>query len=149
MDRKSQKTAPLDLPRLRGLEQMENAPKARSVALDRSGRTLKIELINDVVLMVPTRLVQILNGAETEQIRDVEILLDGMYLRWPQLDEDLRVQSLIEGTFGTAKWMKGLRQHLTELGRKGGQSKSPAKSDASRINGAKGGRPRKAVKDRA
>ena len=143
MVKKDEKKSTVDLPRQRGREHMESSPRARTVSLDKSGQTLKIELVNDVVFMVPTRLVQILNGADEEQVREVELLLDGLYLRWPRLDEDLRVQSLIEGTFGTTKWMTSLREHLAELGRKGGQSRSAAKSTASRANGVRGGRPKK------
>jgi hypothetical protein len=90
-------------------------------------------------------LIQVLNGATQNRIGDVELLLDGLYVRWPQLDEDVKIQSLIEGTFGTAKWMRGLRIHLAELGRKGGRSRSASKTLASRLNGAKGGRPRKSI----
>jgi len=133
----------IDLPRQRGLEQIEDSPKARSVSLDKKGQTLKIELKNDVVFMVPTRLIQIFNGADEEDIREVELLLDGMYLRWPRLDEDLKVQSLLEGTFGTVNWMSKLKDHLAELGRKGGGRRSESKTTAARNNGAKGGRPRK------
>lgn len=138
------KETTIDLPRQRGLERMATSPKAKRVSLDKLGQTLKIELKNDVVFMVPTRLIQIFNGANVDDIRVVELLLDGMYLRWPRLDEDLKVQSLLEGTFGTARWMNGLKEHLAEHGRKGGSRRSTAKTAAARINGTKGGRPRKA-----
>ena len=29
-----------------------------------------------------------------------------------RLDEDLKVQSLLDGTFGTVKWMRGLKEHF-------------------------------------
>ncbi|MFT3746049.1 MAG: DUF2442 domain-containing protein [Pyrinomonadaceae bacterium] len=124
-------------------DRLAYVPKARSVSLDGKGETLKIELTNDVVFLVPTRLIQIFDGAAVDEIKNVEILLSGMYLRWPSLDEDMRVQSLLEGTFGTAKWMNNLKEHLAEIGRKGGSRRSAAKTEAARINGLKGGRPRK------
>jgi hypothetical protein len=49
---------------------------------------------------------------------------------------DLYIPALLEGIFGSRQWM-------TALARKGGAAKSPAKSQASRQNGKKGGRPRK------
>lgn len=44
----------------------------------------------------------------------------------------------MNGVFGTRKWM-------SELARRAGRATSPAKAAAARANGAKGGRPRKAV----
>jgi hypothetical protein len=40
--------------------------------------------------------------------------------------------------------MPNKNKHAARLGKLGGKSKSNAKRDAARINGAKGGRPRKA-----
>lgn len=139
------KTSGRDTARERGLNRLNSAPRAKSVSVDSAGKSIKIELLNGVVISVPTHLIQVLNEATRAEICDVELLLDGLYVRWPQLDEDLKIQSLIEGTFGTDKWMSGLKTHLAELGRKGGRSRSTAKSIASRLNGAKGGRPRKSL----
>jgi hypothetical protein len=36
-----------------------------------------------------------------------------------------------------------ITRYLSKIGRKGGKSKSAAKAEAARINGKKGGRPRK------
>ena len=51
------------------------------------------------------------------------------------LDVDITIAGLMSGIFGTAKFM--------DAQRRGGQSRSTAKIEASRTNGAKGGRPRK------
>jgi general stress protein YciG len=40
-----------------------------------------------------------------------------------------------------------IKQYLTEIGRKGGKAKSSRKTESSRENGKKGGRPRKANPD--
>jgi len=48
------------------------------------------------------------------------------------------VPALIEGVYGNRRWM-------AQLGRKGGSAKSDAKRRASKINGAKGGRPPRAI----
>lgn len=116
---------------------------AFAVRANATGKKLKITLVNGVVLIVPTHLIQILDGATVDEVKDLEVLLDGVYIRWPRLDEDLKVQSLLEGTFGTSRWMTGLKEHLAELGRKGGSIRSEAKTESARKNGAKGGRPRK------
>jgi hypothetical protein len=40
---------------------------------------------------------------------------------------------------------KAIQQYLAALGKKGGQSTSAAKAEAARLNGAKGGRPKKSL----
>jgi hypothetical protein len=57
-------------------------------------------------------------------------------LTWENADIDLGVNELVQGIFGTKAWMK-------KIATKGGCSKSAKKQAASRINGTKGGRPRK------
>lgn len=69
--------------------------------------------------------------------RKVEIAGAGFGLHWPNLDADLSLPSLLAGRFGTQAWM-------SELARRAGSISSPAKAAAARVNGAKGGRPRKA-----
>jgi hypothetical protein len=58
----------------------------------------------------------------------------GFGLHWETLDVDFSVAGLVNGIFGTAKWMAA----------RAGRAISPAKAAAARANGAKGGRPRKA-----
>ena len=60
----------------------------------------------------------------------------GFGLHWPSRDADLAIAGLVNGVFGTRKWM-------SELARRAGRATSPAKAAATRANGAKGGRPRK------
>ena len=128
---------------MRGLERMDSAPRALRVEFDQETRSIKVALVNGVTFTVPVRLIQILANASDDEIRETDLLLEGLYVRWPRLDENLNVQGLLEGTFGTAKWMSGLTEHLAELGRKGGLSRSKSKTIAARTNGAKGGRPKK------
>lgn len=132
-----------DLPRRNALERLARAPRARRASYKKTADVIEVELLNGVVFRVPVQLIQILGGAKPSQIGVIEILVDGLYLRWPELDEDLRVESLLEGTFGTARWMISLRQHLSNIGKKGGRSRIRAKIDAARVNGSKGGRPKK------
>jgi hypothetical protein len=60
-------------------------------------------------------------------------------LHWPKLDADVYLPALMQGVFGSKRWMAGV------LGAKGGAAKTAAKSEAARRNGAKGGRPRKSA----
>ena len=59
----------------------------------------------------------------------------GVYFPW--LDTDFYIPALLEGIFGSQKWM------AARLGAKGGRVKSLAKSAAARANGRLGGRPPK------
>jgi hypothetical protein len=56
-------------------------------------------------------------------------------LHWPLLDADLYVPSLIEGAFGSRRWMQ-------QIGKLGGSSRSSVKAKSSRENGKRGGRPK-------
>jgi hypothetical protein len=57
-------------------------------------------------------------------------------LHWPLLDADLYVPSLIEGAFGSRRWMQ-------QIGKVGGSIRSSIKAKAARENGKRGGRPRR------
>ena len=50
-------------------------------------------------------------------------------------DADLYVPGLIEGAFGSRRWMQ-------QIGKLGGSSRSTVKAEASRENGKRGGRPK-------
>jgi hypothetical protein len=75
------------------------------------------------------------DGCTAFKTEKIEISPNGMGLHWPQLDADLYVPALIEGAFGSRRWM----QHIGELG---GSARSAAKAKASRENGTRGGRPK-------
>jgi Protein of unknown function (DUF2442) len=88
--------------------------------------------------LIPREEIQGLSDAPQEFLNDIEISPNGTSLRWPLLDVDLYVPSLLEGVVGTREWMK-------HLGKQGGSVTTPAKRRASRLNGLKGGRPRKQI----
>jgi hypothetical protein len=60
-------------------------------------------------------------------------------LHFPELDADLYVPALLDGLFGSRRWI------AAQNGRAGGKVQSEAKAQAARSNGARGGRPRKPV----
>jgi hypothetical protein len=127
----------------RGRETLTGSPKARAISYNAKSKRIVVELQSGVSAIVPTDLIEILQNATDEQIKDVGIAVEGLYLRWKSLDEDLFVPNLLQGTFGTRKWMDNLKKHLSEAGRKGGVSRSEAKRKSSAENGRKGGRPRR------
>ena len=90
-----------------------------------------------VTIMVPVHLIEELADATADGLGEIEISPAGTALHWPRLDADVYVPSLMQGIYGTKRWM------AAQLGASGGSARSPAKSAAARANGAKGGRPRK------
>ena len=80
-----------------------------------------------------------MTGASPDSLADIEISPAGLGLHWPRLDADLYVPALLQGVFGSKSWM------ARQLGAEGGRSRTIAKVAASRQNGRKGGRPRKAA----
>ncbi len=75
----------------RGQETVNNSPKAKRVSYNSKTKRLMVELENRLAVMIPANLIQIFEGATDEQIKDVEIAVHGLYLRWNSLDEDLFV----------------------------------------------------------
>ncbi|WP_430511811.1 DUF2442 domain-containing protein [Pannonibacter phragmitetus] len=108
-----------------------------SASYDAAQSRLVVELDSGVILLVPVHLVEGIAGASPETLRDIEVSPSGLGLHWPELDADVYVPALLQGIFGTRRWM------AAQLGASGGKASSPAKASAARSNGAKGGRPRK------
>jgi len=104
---------------------------------DRRRSRVVVKLNTGVELAFPAALAEGLRGASADSLSDVEISPSGLGLHWPKLDADLYIPALIQGKFGSRRWM------AQELGAKGGRARTSAKSVAARLNGRKGGRPKK------
>jgi Protein of unknown function (DUF3532). len=118
----------------RGQETLAAGPLAVSAYYDQPTGKVVIELNNGVGLHIPPALIQGMENATPPELAEIAIEGHGMGLHFPQLDVDLYVPALARGILGTSAWMR-------RLGRKGGASKSPAKTEAARRNGRLGGRP--------
>ena len=129
----------LDAAEARGRAILETEPRAIAARYDAKTGRVVLDLANGCVYAFPTALVEDLQSASPEALAGVEIDGLGFNLHWPDLDVDLFVPGLIAGIFGTQAWM------TRELARRAGRATSDAKAAAARANGAKGGRPRKAV----
>ena len=126
----------------RGEEFMRTAPKAVSARFDPSSRRMFFEMDTGVTFFVPVDLIQGLQTDDIGALNDFELVLKGTQIHWNTLDAQFYVGGLLNGEFGTRKWMNSLHEHLSAIGRKGGSSTSEAKRAASVKNGKKGGRPR-------
>lgn len=102
----------------------------------RSGRVV-VNLNTGVQIAFPSRLAEGLSTASPSDLSEVEISPTGLGLHWPNLDADVYVPALLQGIFGSRRWM------AAQLGSSGGKARSRAKAEAARENGRKGGRPRK------
>ena len=116
----------------------DTEPRAESVQYNQSEDLIVIKLKNGAIFCFPPRLAQGLESASPEQLADVWLPPSGSSVHWESLDVDFGIPELVAGIFGTKYWM-------AELGRKGGEATSSAKSAAARKNGKKGGRPKKNI----
>lgn len=103
---------------------------------DRKTERVIVDFTNGAAFMVPARALEGLADATADQLAEVE-LLGETGLHWESLDVDFTITGLMSGIFGS--------RAFREAQSRGGQSRSPAKIAASRANGTKGGRPRKAA----
>ena len=110
---------------------------AVSARYDRRAGRVVIALNTGVEVAFPPHLVEGLSDAAPADLSVIEISPAGLGLHWPALDADFYVPALLQGVFGSKRWM------AAELGAAGGQARSRAKAAAARENGRKGGRPRK------
>ena len=116
----------------------EHDPVAQNVEHVPALNLLIVGLSNRRRLVLPVEDLQGLEHATHEQLVNYELIGRGTGISFPALDADFYVPALIEGVYGTRRWM-------AELGKKGGVARTEAKRQAARRNGAKGGRPKKAV----
>ena len=63
------------------------------------GRTIYIELTDGRTVSFPADRFKILSKATEEELKEVEIRLNGFALRWENLDEDITVKGIIAGNF--------------------------------------------------
>jgi len=121
----------------RGRQSARTEPRAISARYEASSGRVVVDLDNGCVFAFPARMAEGLEDASDSDLATVEILGAGYGLHWEALDTDLSIPGLLAGLFGTAAYMDRLRAA------RAGRSTSPAKTEAARRNGAKGGRPRR------
>ncbi len=116
----------------------EIEPRATAVYYEQGSHRIVVELSNGADFRFSPASVPELIAASSDELAQVEVSPSGRTLRWQRLDADLSLPGLMAGVFGAKTWM-------AHLGRMGGQATSQAKAEAARLNGMKGGRPKKAV----
>ncbi len=119
----------------RGRTARLHEPRAEAARYDQESDRVVVDLTNGCIFAFPPRLAQGLEATTAEQLAAVELLGGGSGLHWETLDVDLSIAGLMAGLTGT-------RAHMA---RHAGHATSAAKATAARVNGAKGGRPRRSI----
>src|ERR1017187_5652875 len=105
----------------RGEEMRATIPHALSARYDRRIGRVVVRLSSGLEISFSPRDAQGLETATWEQLREIEIDPPGFGLHFPALDADLSIPALLEGFFGSKRWMGG------RLGATGGRSRRAAK----------------------
>jgi len=120
----------------RAKELQRSLPRATGAHYDRKAGKIVVELSSRVIVSFSPSDAEGLEGAKPSQLDAIEVSPSGFGIHFPALDADLYVPGILEGLLGSKRWM------ASRLGSIGGQSRSSAKTAASRSNGRLGGRPR-------
>ncbi len=109
----------------RGKAKLSTEPRAVAARYDAATDRMIVELASGATFAFPPALVEFLQDATPEQLAEVEVQGTGFGLHWKTLDVDYTVPGLLNGIFGTTRWMAA----------RGGQATSNAQPQASEKNG--------------
>jgi hypothetical protein len=84
-------------------------PRALSAFYDRALDIIVLRIDNGRRLVIPREELQGLENATEAQISQIEIF-SGLDIAWPQLDLDHYLPALVEGIYGSEKWMQSLER---------------------------------------
>jgi hypothetical protein len=76
---------------------------------------LRLVLSDGVTCSIPRRLLQGLTDAKKTELAKIQILGDGTGLLWPVLDVAHYVPALLQGVYGSEKWMTALYRERRKL----------------------------------
>jgi Protein of unknown function (DUF2442) len=117
-------------------QQLVTTPTVVTARYDPDTDRVVMRLSNGLEVSFPAHEVQGLETATPSDLGQIEINPPGFGLHFPTLDADLYVPALLQGVFGSERWM------AARLGARGGKARTAAKAASSRKNGKLGGRPR-------
>ena len=119
-----------------GQARVEDPSAVVDARYDRGADAVRLVFRSGGSMTIPRRLIPGLEDQPASALESVSVSPAGDALLWPSVDADVYVPGLVERAFGH-------RLFASASGRRGGRRKSKAKAAAARLNGAKGGRPRK------
>ncbi len=92
----------------RGEEALKTEKQAQAVRYDHATHRIILELKNGITMLLPCDLMQGIADAAPDEIAEVKLGARGASLHWEKLDQDFSVNGLVNGIFGTKKWMENL-----------------------------------------
>lgn len=119
-----------------GQKRVDDASAIVDARYDRASNAVRLVFHGGGSMTIPRRLIPGLERQPASVLESVSVSPAGDALLWSSIDADVYVPGLVERAFGH-------RLFASASGRRGGQRSSKAKAAAARLNGAKGGRPRK------
>ncbi|MEO8713716.1 MAG: DUF2442 domain-containing protein [Acetobacteraceae bacterium] len=131
-------TTQFEAAEVRGEARMRG-PRAVGAHYDAGRNRVIVRLSTGVEIGFAPRDAEGLQHASADDLRVIEVEAFGLGIHFPRLDANLYVPALLEGVLGSKRWM------AAQLGAAGGRTRSVVKAAASRENGKRGGRPRKAA----
>jgi hypothetical protein len=120
----------------RAKDRLATTPTVVTARYDPDTDRVIMGLSNHLEVSFPAHEAQGLETATPADLSCIEIHPPGFRLHFPTLDADLYVPALLQGVFGSERWM------AARLGARGGKARTTAKAASSRRNGKLGGRPR-------
>ncbi len=117
-------------------------PCAKAIVFQAENRTFTLTLTGGTTIGFAADAVPELENASDSALASAEIIPSGTGVSWRALDVDVSVSGLVLALLGGSEWRRSIRQAAN---RQAAQTKSEARTKASRNNGRKGGRPRKAA----
>src|SRR6266705_898069 len=120
----------------RAAQRRARAPTAVAARYDRRLGRVIVSLSTGLDVAFAPHDAQGLDTAKPADLAEIEVSPSGLGLHFPRLDADLYLPALLEGVFGSRRWM------TAKLARRGGQTRIPTKI-ASRSNGRRGVRRRR------
>lgn len=122
--------------RARGRDRAHDASSVVDARYEPATDAIRLVFRGGGSMMIPRRVIPGLARQARSTLEAVSISAAGDALSWPALDIDVFVPGLVERVFGT-------RLFAAATGRRGGRRRTKAKVVAAKLNGVKGGRPRK------
>lgn len=95
-----------------------------------------VQLSNGERIILPREMLEGLQDATRKELEHVEVSDGGFGLHWKDMDIDYSLPQLRQRIYGSRRWM-------AEIGHRGGNVQSASKTAAAKVNGQKGGRPKR------
>jgi hypothetical protein len=129
----------IEAARARAAETDRTEPRAVSARYDAASGLVQVQMRNGLQVAFAPAMVSELDGATPGDLAQVGLTPFGDALACPPLDVHIHLAGLLADLTGLSAWWQ------REAVRRAGRATSDAKARAARVNGRKGGRPRKSA----